>query len=108
MGFFSVSPSSPWIFHSVSLLKIKKVLVPPMGNKDRNNKFCGTTLFAEKIRPLSTVPTHRLPHNAGTASKDTRKSVLSALGGPFAAPLFAPLSAPGTLCGCAYSFTSAS
>ena len=108
MGFFSVSPSSPWIFHSVSLLKIKKVLVPPMGNKDRNNKFCGTTLFAEKIRPLSTVPTHRLPHNAGTASEDTRKSVLSALGGPFAAPLFAPLSAPGTLCGCAYSFTSAS
>ena len=27
--------------------------------------------------------------------------VLPALCGPFAAPLFAPLSAPGTLCGCA-------
>jgi len=31
-----------------------------------------------------------------------------ALDGPFAAPLFAPLSAPGTLCGCAGSFTSVS
>ena len=27
-----------------------------------------------------------------------------ALSGPFAAPLFAPLSAPGTLCGCALQF----
>ena len=51
-------------------------------------------------RPLIPVPTHRLPHNAGNASKILRpKPVPFALCGPFAAPLHAPLSAPGTLCG---------
>ena len=74
--------------------KYKNVLVPPMGNKDR--KLCGATLFAGINRPLCPVPTHRLPVNAGNASEDTKaKPVLPALGGPFAAPLFAPLSALG-------------
>ena len=49
-----------------------------------------------KIQPLITVPTHRLPVNAGNASEDTEKEilfVLPALGGPFTDPLFIPLPA---------------
>ena len=73
-----------------------------MGNRDRKYNFCGTTLLAGKSSRLITVPTHRLPVNAGNASEDTKASPFPpALCGPFAAPLFAPLSAPGTLCGCA-------
>ena len=42
------------------------------------------------------APTRRVPSNAGNASEDTQDSPFpSALGGPFAAPLFAPLSAMG-------------
>ena len=42
------------------------------------------------------APTRRVPSNAGNASEDTQDSPFpSALGGPFAAPLFAPLSALG-------------
>ena len=66
-----------------------------MGNKDRKGIFCGTTLFAGKFLPLNPVPTHRLPVNAGNASKDTEDvhPVPLALGGPFTGSLFAPLSA---------------
>ena len=64
-----------------------------MGTRTENH-FCGTTLLAGSPRPLIPMPTHRLPHNAGKASKDTQAQPFpSALGGPFAAPLFAPLSA---------------
>ena len=54
------------------------------------------------------MPTHRLPVNAGNASEDTggERPFPTALCGPFAAPLFAPLSAPGTLCGCALQLYS--
>ena len=65
-----------------------------MGNKDRKNKILRYHLACRKIRPLVTVPTHRLPVNAGNASVDTRFSTVpSALGGPFDASLFALLSA---------------
>ena len=37
------------------------------------DKTCGTTLLAGN-RPLTTVQTHPLPHNAGNASADTRVS----------------------------------
>ena len=48
-------------------------------------------------------------HNAGDPSEDTLEDPFpSALCGPFAVPLFAPIPAPGALCGCADSFTSAS
>ena len=74
--------------------KNKKVLAPPTGGTrtELTNSAVPPCLPIAN-RPLSTVPTHRLPNNAGIASEDTRKSVLSALGGPFAAPLFALLSA---------------
>ena len=49
----------------------------PCGNKDRKYDFCGTTLFAGKLRPLCPVPTHRLPVNAGIASEDTLASAIS-------------------------------
>ena len=79
---------------------MKKVLAPPKGSKDRKDNFCGTTLLAVYNGRLITMPTHRLPHNAGNASEILRpKPVPPALCGPFAAPLHAPLSAPGTLCG---------
>jgi hypothetical protein len=76
------------------LLKNKKSSFPHTGEQGQKVNFCGTTLFAGKSGHLCTVPTHRLPANAGNASEDTEvKPVLPALGGPFAAPLFAPLSA---------------
>lgn len=49
----------------------KKVLVP-LREQGQKDKFCGTTLFADKKTAASiTVPTHRLPVNAGIASEDT-------------------------------------
>ena len=74
--------------------KNKKVLIPLWGTRTGNTESCGTTLLAGMTRPLITVPTHRLPVNAGNASVDTRlTAVPSALGGPFDASLFALLSA---------------
>ena len=71
---------------------MKKVLVPP-GNKDRILTLRYHLVYRE-TRSLMTMPTHRLPHNAGKASDDTgERPVLSALGGPFAAPLIAVLPA---------------
>ncbi len=67
-------------------------LLPQWEQGQKNS--CGTTLLAESPLPLIPMPTHRLPRNAGNASKDTQASPFpSALGGPFAAPLLAPLSA---------------
>ena len=78
---------------------MKKVLAPPKGSKDRKH-FSAVPPCLPPARPLMTMPTHRLPHNAGNASEILRpKPVPPALCGPFAAPLHAPLSAPGTLCG---------
>ena len=83
----------PGNFCFIMIASNKKVLVP-LKEQGQKVDFCGTTLFAGISRPLNPVPTHRLPVNAGNASEDTQvKPVLSALGGPFAAPLFAPLSA---------------
>ena len=71
----------------------KKIPVPPW-EQGQKVHFCGTTLFAGSLRPLCPVPTHRLPVNAGNASEDTLAAPFPpALSGPFAAPLFAPLSA---------------
>ena len=77
-----------------------------MGNKDRKGISAVPPCLQDVLLPLIPVPTHRLPVNAGNASKDTEGSLLVplALGGPFTGSLFAPLSAPGTLCGCALQF----
>ena len=73
---------------------MQKVLVPLSENKDRIDRFCGTTLFAGNPGRSVTVPTHRLPDNAGNASEDT---LVAQFPLPSAAhytnPLFAPLSA---------------
>ena len=67
-----------------------------MGNKDRKYNFCGTTLFAGKNRPLC-----RRQHAVCPVTLAMRQQILrippvpSTLGGPFAAPLFASLSALG-------------
>ena len=93
------------ICHSQHL--IKKVLVP-LREQGQKVHFLRYHLVCRMNRPLCPVPTHRLPVNAGNASEDTggESPFLTALCGPFAAPLFAPLSAPGTLCGCAIQLYS--
>ena len=48
----------------------KKCPCSPKGNKDRKNISAVPPCLPE-IRPLTPVPTHRLPRNAGNASKDT-------------------------------------
>ena len=75
----------------------------PLRGARTGNTYLRYHLACRNNRPLIPAPTRRLPVNAGNASEDTEGSrlVLPALSGPFAAPLFAPLSAPGTLCGCA-------
>ena len=75
----------------------------PLRGARTGNTYLRYHLACRNNRPLTPAPTRRLPVNAGNASADTEGSrpVLPALCGPFAAPLFAPLSAPGTLCGCA-------
>ena len=75
----------------------------PLRGARTGNTYLRYHLACRETRPLIPAPTRRLPVNAGNASADTEGSrpVLPALCGPFAAPLFAPLSAPGTLCGCA-------
>lgn len=66
----------------------------PKGTRTENTIFCGTTLFAGKNRPLC-----RRQHAVCPVTLAMRQKILgdipfpSALGGPFAAPLFAPLSA---------------
>ena len=92
MADWSESPSTFGSFHKV-FLPIKNAPAPTTGTRTENT-FLRYHLACRKIRPLIPVPTHRLPHNAGNASKDTQETPFpSALGGPFAAPLFAPLSA---------------
>ena len=92
MAVWSGSPSTFGSFHKV-FLPIKNAPAPTTGTRTENT-FLRYHLACRKIRPLIPVPTHRLPHNAGNASKDTQEVPFpSALGGPFAAPLFAPLSA---------------
>lgn len=64
-----------------------------MGNKDRID-ILRYHLVCCETQPLMQMPTHPLPDNAGIASEDTKdEPVPPALGGPFAAPLFALLSA---------------
>jgi len=92
------------------LSRITKKSLFPEGNKDRKDFFCGTTLFAGKSDRSVTVPTHRLPVNAGIASEDTLDEIHFPL--PSAAHLLNRFSLCSqlcrTLCGCASSFTSAS
>ena len=87
----------------------KKCPCSPEGNKDRKNISAVPPCLPE-IRPLTPVPTHRLPRNAGNASKDTRGDSPFPL--PSAAHLLPRFSLRSqlceTLCGCACSFTSAS
>ena len=67
--------------------------LPLIGNKDRMN-ILRYHLVCRRSDHLMQMPTHPLPNNAGNASEDTRdEPVPPALDGPFANPLFAPLSA---------------
>ena len=54
----------------------KKCPCSPKGNKDRKD-FSAVPPCLPEIRPLNPVPTHRLPCNAGNASKDTQDRSLS-------------------------------
>ena len=87
----------------------KKCPCSPKGNKDRKN-ISAVPPCLPVFRPLCPVPTHRLPRNAGNASKDTRGASPFPL--PSAAHLLLRFSLRSqlceTLCGCACSFTSAS
>ena len=89
------SPSSAGISHNTFLLSgEQKSPCSQIGNKDRKDNFCGTTLFAAVKRPLCPVPTHRLPVNAGIASEDTLVSHFPLPSAAhFSESLFAPLSA---------------
>ena len=70
--------------------------MPLLPQREQGQKvdFCGTTLFAVK-----TATSVRCQHTGCPVTQATRQKILgglpfpSALGGPFAAPLFAPLSA---------------
>ena len=88
-----LSPSSAGICHKITSLGNKKALVPYIGNKDRMN-ILRYHLVCRRSDHLMQMPTHPLPDNAGNASEDTKdEPVPPALDGPFANPLFAPLSA---------------
>ena len=64
-----------------------------MGTRTENT-FSAVPPCLPEIRPLSTMPTHRLPLTQALRQQILRVTPFpSALGGPFAAPLFAPLSA---------------
>ena len=86
-------------------LPIKNAPAPPWGTRTENT-FLRYHLVCRKIRPLCNGANTPSALNAGMTSVDTGgvNPFPSALGGPFAAPLFAPLSAAGTLCGCAAQF----
>ena len=67
--------------HRKSSLVIKtppneKALAPPGGSKDRKH-FSAVPPCLPPARPLMTMPTHRLPHNAGNASKILRPTARS-------------------------------
>ena len=65
-----------------------------MGNKDRKYTFCGTTLFAAKCSRSARCQHTGCPLTLALRRKILRKiPVPLALGGPFAGPLFALLSA---------------
>ena len=79
----------------------KKVLVP-LREQGQKIHFCGTTLFAGYSDRSARCQHTGCPLTLAMRQKILRpKPVPTALGGPFAAPLFAPFSATGTLCGCA-------
>ena len=74
--------------------KNKNALIPPKGNKDRK--------YISAVPPClqgSPCRSSRCQHTGCPVTQATRQKILrispfpSALGGPFAAPLFAPLSA---------------
>ena len=87
-----------------NLLKKKNAPAPPRGTRTENT-FLRYHLVCRFPDHSATVPTHRLPLTQAIRQQILREHPFpSALGGPFAAPLFAPLSAAGTLCGCAAQF----
>ena len=49
----------------------------PQWEQGQKIHFCGTTLFAGNSGRSVTVPTHRLPVNAGIASEDTLEASIS-------------------------------
>ena len=89
---WSGSPSFVCHLHIYAPSK-QKVLVP-LREQGQKVDFCGTTLFAVK-----TATSVRCQHTGCPLTLAMRQKILRyspfppALGGPFAAPLFAPLSA---------------
>ena len=96
-------------------LSVRFISFPPNKNAPAPQREQGQKRFSAVppclpvFRPLCPVPTHRLPCNAGNASKDTWVSLFPL---PSAAHLLPRFSLRSqlceTLCGCACSFTSAS
>ena len=71
----------------ILLFQIKKPSFP-MGTRTEKT-FLRYHLVCRKIRPLCTVPTHRLPVNAGIASEDTlEKSISPCPQRPICCPAF--------------------
>ena len=109
---WSGPPSLPrqFLSHNHTPFGNKKVLVPLGGTRTERQISAVPPCLPSIGRPLCPVPTHRLPVNAGNASEDTLGFAHFPL--PSAAHLlsrFSPCSQLcRTLCGCAYSFTSAS
>ena len=59
------------LFFSWFFLPNKNALIPPRGTRTENTISAVPPCLPED-RPLAPVPTHRLPRNAGNASKDTQ------------------------------------
>ena len=83
-----------WSVISPLLPKNKKAPVPPYREQGQAINSCGTTLFAEKNPAASSRCQHTVcPITGAHRPGYWANAVLLALSGPFAAPLFAPVSA---------------
>ena len=104
----SGSPSAFGSFHNISS-QIKKSSFPHGGTRTENTVSAVPPCLPEN-RPLAPVPTHRLPCNAGNASKDTQGLPFSLCPRrPICCPAFrSALSNPELSVDALRSFTSAS
>ena len=93
----------PEISHSDISYLIKNLSLYP-----RTGYYLRCHLVCRKIRPLSTMPTHRCPLTLACVRRYSAEAFPTALCGPFAAPLNTPLPATGALWRCASDVISAS
>ena len=100
-GVWSATPSSAGVLLHSMTSKIKKSSLPLRGART------GNTNLRYHLACRRSGRSSRCQHIVCPLTLAMRQKILRrvpvppALNGPFAAPLFAPLSAPGTLCGCA-------